>query len=217
MPAIPPLYAILNVPAEATSVDDAAHRARRFLQAGISLVQIRAKTLEQASLEALIREVVHERDRLAPGTQILINDFPELVETTGADGAHVGVDDYEPHFRPMLGSSKLLGVSTHSLEDIALTNAWPIDYIGFGPVFSSSTKYGHAPITGVGMLRQASSRSTKPVVAIGGISSEEAEELYKAGAASLAVISDLEEAEDLQALCEHYGTAFERALNPRRQ
>jgi thiamine-phosphate pyrophosphorylase len=98
----------------------------------------------------------------------------------------------------LLGDKAIIGFSTHSLEQVERAPFDEIDYIGFGPIFDSQTKPGANPTVGIDLLRKAVQLSKVPVVAIGGIVVGTAAEVYKTGAASAAVIRDLEIAADLK-------------------
>jgi len=103
----------------------------------------------------------------------------------------------------------IIGVSTHNLEDITFVNSQLVDYLGFGPIFESTTKSGHAPVTGLARLQEAVQIAEKPLVAIGGITLERAREVYAAGASSVAVIQDLQGASSVAERVKAYQQVFE--------
>lgn len=122
--------------------------------------------------------------------KLILNDRPSLVAPVGWDGVHVGQDDLAPaEARTILGPRALIGVSTHTDEQVRLAGSEPVDYIAIGPVFSTTSKTGASPVIGLEGVERARALTTKPLVAIGGITLENAACVYDAGADSLAVIS----------------------------
>ena len=121
------------------------------------------------------------------------------VVAVDADGVHVGQDDLPvEQARKLVGPGKLVGLSTHNAEQVmAATSAAP-DYIGFGPIFSTSTKADHDPLVGINGLRQARELTTLPIFAIGGITLKTVPDLLAAGADGVAVVSAILAAPDLQ-------------------
>lgn len=182
---LPPLYAIADL--------DHDGEPLRFIEdllcAGVELLQLRAKALSDEAFRRIAEQVIPLVKNRA---RVIINDRVELCLGIGADGVHLGQSDTPAQeARRVLGARALIGLSTHSLDDVSAANALAINYIGFGPVFRSTTKFGHAPEVGVEGVRAAVLQSKFPVVAIGGITPSKARELFLAGASSVAVISDL--------------------------
>jgi thiamine-phosphate pyrophosphorylase len=131
------------------------------------------------------------------GAIIVVNDRPDIASLASADGVHLGQDDIEPTAaRRILGEQALIGISTHTAEQVRAALEQPIDYIAVGPVYGTSTKdTGHADV-GTTFVREAvaivtESGRPRPIVAIGGITLDRARDVLEAGAASVAVISDL--------------------------
>jgi thiamine-phosphate pyrophosphorylase len=105
---------------------------------------------------------------------------------------HVGQEDLGVEdARAICGPDRWVGVSAHTLEQVAEANLTSADYVAFGPIFPTATKKNPDPVVGTDLLRQARRITKKPLVAIGGITLERAAEVYRAGADSLAVIRDL--------------------------
>lgn len=164
---------------------------------GARLIQLRAKGLSD-------REVLAWVDRLLPlcaadRIPMLVNDRPDLALVTNASGAHVGQRDLPAReARALLGSDRLLGGSSHDLEQAqALEASQALDYIAFGPVFLSPTKQGHAEVTGLASLAAVCARAALPVCAIGGITSPaRMAAVARAGAHLGAVVSAVQEASD---------------------
>ncbi|MBF0309525.1 MAG: thiamine phosphate synthase [Magnetococcales bacterium] len=130
--------------------------------------------------------------RHASDTRILINDHPELVRLCRADGIHVGQNDRSvAECRRELGQEALIGLSTHTLDEVRWANGEAADYIGFGPVFGTTTKADALQPRGVALLARACVLSTWPVIAIGGIGVEELPAIVGSKAAGAAMISGL--------------------------
>ena len=123
---------------------------------------------------------------------MIINDRVDVAIAAGADGVHLGQDDLPPgRVRSLVGPDRIIGFSTHTLEQASAANSLPIDYIAIGPMFETSTKEKPDPVVGLDLLRAIKQQASKPLVAIGGITLERARSVIEAGADSVAVISDL--------------------------
>jgi thiamine-phosphate pyrophosphorylase len=110
---------------------------------------------------------------------------------SGADGVHLGQDDLAPSAaRPIVGDAAIIGRSTHTETELDAAAKEPVDYVAIGPVFGTATKATGHDAVGLEMVRRAT-RTGRPVVAIGGITLDTAASVIAAGAASVAVISDL--------------------------
>lgn len=141
---------------------------------------------------------------------VIVNDRADLARLSGADGVHMGQDDLGPAAaRRILGGSAVIGLSTHSADQVRAASRLPADYIAVGPVFGTPTKdtgYREVGTHGVAeaaaILREAGSDT--PLVAIGGITLERARDVMAAGAASVAVISDLLSTGDPEARVREY-------------
>ena len=130
--------------------------------------------------------------------RIIINDRLDVAAAARADGVHLGQDDLPPdRARAVLGPDAIIGFSTHNLEQALEADSTSADYIAFGPVFQTSTKENPDLVVGLEQLAEIKRRVSKPVVAIGGITLERAASVIEAGAASVAVISDLYSAGDI--------------------
>lgn len=187
--SLPQVYAVVDVEVAAAWRFAPLDLARAYLEGGIRFLQVRGKALSAAALVDLSTAIValaRPFDAL-----VIVNDRADVAAVAAAAGVHVGQDDLAPaDARAVVGSGRLVGVSTHTEAQIARAAASPADYIAVGPVFGTRTKdTGYAPV-GLDLVRRAAA-SGKPVVAIGGITLARAPEVIAAGAASLAVISDL--------------------------
>jgi thiamine-phosphate pyrophosphorylase len=126
------------------------------------------------------------------GVRLIVNDRADLCLASGFDGVHVGQDDLTPaSARMVVGENRWVGVSTHNPEQVAEADQWPVDYIAVGPVFATGSKAKPDPVIGLEGVRKARQLTTKPLVAIGGITRENCRSVIDAGADSVAVIADL--------------------------
>lgn len=164
-----------------------------WLKAGIDLVQLRAKTMASGEFLELAREAAVRCH--AAGATFIVNDRADVARMSGADGLHVGQTDLLPSdARTMVGGASIVGLSTHT--DAQATDAvrQPIDYLAIGPVYPTMTTDAGNAVVGLEGVRRAATIASKaglPLVAIGGITLERAPDVLAAGAASVAVISDL--------------------------
>jgi thiamine-phosphate pyrophosphorylase len=186
---LPPLYAVLDADVAARFGWTIPDLARACLDGGARLFQVRGKALGSSELLELASAVV----RLARpyGATVIVNDRPDVARLADASGVHVGQDDLTPDdARRIVGEEAIVGVSTHTRDQIAEAVRTTADYIAVGPVFGTDTKdTGYTPV-GLDLVGHAAA-SGRPVVAIGGITLARAEAVLAAGATSVAVISDL--------------------------
>lgn len=169
-------------------------RPRAWLEAavegGVDLIQLRDKDLDDDGIVAAAREFK------ATGALFILNDRPDLVRSAAADGVHVGQDDLSAvEAREIVGGEHLVGLSTHSPEQIDAAAGAPVDYIGVGPVHATPTKPGR-PAVGHDLVRYAATASPVPFFAIGGISPVNAADVRAAGASRIAVVRALTGAAD---------------------
>jgi thiamine-phosphate pyrophosphorylase len=187
------LYAICDAELCAQAGWSLVDLAAACFDGGARLLQIRAKTLSgQAFLDVAASVVELGR---ACGALVVVNDRADIARLAGAGGVHVGQDDLTPlQVRAVAGADTVVGLSTHTLEQVHAAVRAPVDYLAIGPLYSTSTKATGYEAVGLGGLRQASltaSAARLPVVAIGGITLERAPQLIEGGAAAVAVIGDL--------------------------
>lgn len=171
---------------------------REYLSAGVKLVQLRAKDLPSNEFFALA-QAARESTRRA-GATLIVNDRVDIALGVGADGVHLGQDDLPlVAAKNIIANRLLVGISTHELVQANQAENCGADYIGFGPIFGTTTKQtGHSP-RGLDMLREIKNAVKIPVVAIGGIKETNVVDVWKAGADSAAIISDLMGAENVAA------------------
>src|SRR6266404_8308272 len=185
--ALPPLYVILDA---ALLPSDPIELTKRMLDAGARLFQYRNKTSSS-------RELLHASQALCMtvrqhGGTFLVNDRADISRLAAASGVHLGQDDLSAAAaREVVGGDCLIGLSTHNSRQFVAAVESSADYIAVGPIFSTSGKHNPDPVVGVDLIRSARKLTTKPIVAIGGITLERAREVIDAGADSVAVISDI--------------------------
>jgi thiamine-phosphate pyrophosphorylase len=182
----PPLYAILDV----ASINSEARIPEVLAESGVGLIQVRDKHASARELFEASKGLV---DRLFPkGVRVIVNDRPDVASMVGAGGVHVGQDDLPVEAaRACCGGGLWVGVSTHNLEQFQQATTTSADYIAVGPIFPTATKENPDPVVGLDLIRAARRLTRKPLVAIGGITVQSAESVYRAGADSIAVVSDL--------------------------
>lgn len=177
---------------------DRADWVARLLPLGVKTIQLRAKDLAGAALEAEVGRAIALGRQY--GAQVYINDHWQLALQHGAYGVHIGQDDLPGTDLAALRAAGLrLGVSTHGYAEIARALAVKPSYLAIGTLFHSPSKtFAHAPL-GLPAFRRLRALVDVPVVAIGGITAERAPAVYAAGADGIAVISDVTQAPDLPA------------------
>src|SRR5262249_8792649 len=128
----------------------------------------------------------------AAGAKLIINDRVDVALTAEADGVHLGQDDLSvEEARELLEEGKIIGLSTHSLEQFQAGLQTSADYLAVGPIYATTTKENPDPVVGLELITAAKAITDRPIVAIGGITVERAPEVIAAGADSVAVISAL--------------------------
>jgi thiamine-phosphate pyrophosphorylase len=184
---IPRLYAILDA-ALVSGVEEKT--AATLAEAGVQLIEYRNKKATSRTFFDISNAICARLSRYA--VRFIVNDRPDIAFLVGAGGVHVGQDDLPvAEARLVCGPERWVGLSTHNLEQVRAAEETTADYVAFGPVFATPTKERADPVVGIETLRQARRLTTKPLVAIGGITLDRAKEVYAAGADSLAVIRDL--------------------------
>ena len=158
---------------------------------GASLIQLREKRMAAREFYEEAKAAVAATAQW--GVKLLINDRVDIALAVGAHGVHLGQDDMPPDAaRKLLGPDALIGYSTHSVEQAIAATKLPIDYLAVGPIFATTTKSDTAPVVGLEGLRAVREATGDfPLVAIGGITRENAPEVLQAGADSVALISAL--------------------------
>ena len=208
--ALPPLYVILDA---VLLPSDPVDFLKRLMKAGARLFQYRNKTAPAREvLQAVQALTVTARQEKA---LFLANDRPDIARLAWANGVHVGQDDLEvAAARAIVGPDAIVGISTHNLEQLKAAAATDADYIAVGPVFETKSKVQPDPVVGLELIREARRLTRKPLVAIGGITLERAEEVFRAGADSVAVISDILAAKNPPARVKQYLDIVPGAAQP---
>lgn len=169
--------------------------AAACLDGGATLLQVRAKAISSGEMLQAAEAIV-ERAKSA-NALVIVNDRADVARAAGAGGIHVGQEDLTPRqARTVVGDAMIVGFSTHTMEQLERAFEEPISYAAVGPIFGTDTKATGYEAVGLGHLQRAATRAAEfstplPVVAIGGITLERAPGVIAAGAASVAVISDL--------------------------
>jgi thiamine-phosphate pyrophosphorylase len=187
---LPRLYPII-VPSRigAGSLDDLLHFARELVLGGATILQLREKHASAASVLRLGREL---RRALPSTVKIVLNDRPDLALAAGLAGVHVGQGDLPPESaRKIIGPEGWLGVSTHNPSQVEAADQTSANYVAIGPIFTTSSKDNPDPVLGLDGLRKARLLTSKPLVAIGGITLQNFRQVLEAGADSVAVIGEL--------------------------
>jgi len=176
------------------------------LNGGVDIVQLREKELGRAEIErsaAVFRRLCDVYSAL-----FIVNDDPDLARSCDADGVHVGQDDASVEAaREALGPDAIVGLSTHSAEQIADANQRAVDYISVGPIWETPTKAGR-PAVGLELVAHAAEHATRPFFGIGGVDPSNAEQVVRAGGRRLCAVRAIRDAEDPAAAA----TALRRAF-----
>ena len=187
------LYLILDAALVSQAVlEDVLDEA---VQAGVRIVQYRHKnsSMQEAYLRAKKLRALVPRGKML----FIVNDRCDLALAVEADGVHLGQEDLPVALaRIILGTNRLIGLSTHHADQVRAASQDEADYLGFGPIFPTTTKVQHDPVVGVEGLARIRTLTPLPVFAIGGISSSAVSGLRKAGADGVAVASGILRASD---------------------
>jgi thiamine-phosphate pyrophosphorylase len=194
------LYGILDLGYVAHA--DAERVVSQMIEGGVDALQLRAKNQSESEIERLAARVAPITE--SAGIPLILNDYPQLVPSVGAQGAHVGQDDFSVADarwragRALAGevAPPIIGRSTHSLAQAAAAEEEGADYIGFGPLFATPTKPGR-PAIGLEGIRAAHGHAKIPIFCIGGIKLENLETVLAAGARRVVIVSGLLQAADI--------------------
>ena len=179
---------------------------RAALSGGVDIVQLREKELGRRAIErsaATFRRLCDTYSAL-----FVINDDPDLARACNADGVHLGQDDMPvEEARAILGPDAIIGLSTHSTEQIAAAGEQQIDYMSVGPIWETPTKVGR-PAAGLEPISHAAANAERPFFAIGGIDLSNVRGVIEAGARRLCVVRAIRDAEDPAAVAKRLRGAF---------
>ena len=191
------LYGILDMGYVAPS--ETIRVASEMLEGGVEILQLRAKNFQPDQILKLAVPLVPICKSF--GVPFIINDYPEVVVESGADGVHVGQDDIlVAEARALIGPDKIVGLSTHSLLQAKSALQEKPDYIGFGPLFSTPTKPDYTSI-GTSRISEVHRLVPLPIYCIGGIKLENLTEVLAAGAQCVVIVSGILKAEKIADYC----------------
>lgn len=175
---------------------------------GAGMVELRDRDLPRSVFERSGR--TYRRLANTYSALFIVNDDPYLALALSADGVHVGQDDIDPtEARRIMGPDAIIGLSTHSREQIEAATRAPVDYISVGPVWETPTKEGR-PATGLELLSEAAAIAEQPWFAIGGIDESNVEQVLSAGAKRVCVVRAIRDSRDPRAAA----TALFDAVDP---
>lgn len=175
---------------------------------GVTLAQLREKDLPASKLLDLAKEAV--KVARLNGARLLVNDRTDIALAAGADGVHLTSKSYSPvHARALLGKDKLIGVSTHSIEEALRAEEDGADFVTFGPVFHTPSKEGMGAPLGTDELRKAAQRLSIPVYGLGGVGPNNIEKVISTGA-NAALISAIMADDDPEKAASSLLAAIER-------
>ena len=190
------LYVVLG--REQSRGRDFLEVTRAAIAGGAGAIQLRDKELGKRDLlewAKRLREITAEA-----GVTFLINDHPDVALASGADGVHLGQDDFPiPQARDILGPSMIIGASTHSLEQAQRAEQEGASYVNVGPIFPTATKKGGHPPVGPELIRTVLDRVSIPVTTMGGINLDNVDQVLAQGVRRIAVVSAVVGAPDIQA------------------
>ena len=186
LPRVYPILDTESLDARAILLETAA---AAFLDGGAGILQIRHKRQWSRGFFASARTVA--RLCREAGATLIVNDRADFALLLEA-GLHVGQDDLPPRdARQLMGRDTMVGFSSHNVAQLCAAGGEPVDYVALGPVFATASKLNPDPVTGIEEIRRCRSLIEKPLVAIGGITLENALDVLRAGADSVAVIAGL--------------------------
>jgi len=162
--------------------------ARLAIRGGADTIQFRQKSGSTREMIQVARDV--KQVCAASGVTFIVNDRVDVAIASEADGVHLGQDDFPiPLARELLGKGCVIGGSAATLEEARTCLSEGADYVGFGPVYPTTSKDDAGPVSGISILKGVVESIPLPIIAIGGVSAENAAEVKKAGAHGVAVIS----------------------------
>jgi thiamine-phosphate pyrophosphorylase len=185
LPKSPFLYPILDT----EFTNDITGDAQKLIRAGVKLLQLRAKNQTKRQIYELairLNGICSDQN-----VSLVINDHVDVALVIDSSGVHLGQDDFPVQEARELLGNRLIGYSTHTLEQFRLAQKSPVDYIAIGPVYDTTTKQTSNTVLGIAAVDSWLQNKTKPVVAIGGIQLQHIRELLTAGADGIAMISAL--------------------------
>jgi thiamine-phosphate pyrophosphorylase len=210
------LYGIVDL--GYVSAANACAAAEQMCAGGVDIIQLRAKHGDELEIEALGNELIRITE--GAGVPLIINDHPHLVPSIGAQGAHVGQDDFSVEDarwragRSLAGEvlPPIVGKSTHSFAQAVAAAEAGADYIGFGPLYPTPTKAGR-PAIGLEEIRRVHEAVSIPIFCIGGIKRENLETVIAAGSRRVVIVSGILQSPDIAAYCREVKAMLEQVSN----
>lgn len=203
------LYLVCGLPGEKPDAGQLPDLLRSAVAGGVEIFQLREKRLADDELTAVANATQALCERI--GALFIVNDRPAVAAESGADGIHVGQEDMPvAEVREMVGPDMLLGLSTHTPEEIDAADPELVDYIGVGPVHETPTKEGR-PAVGPELVRYAAEHAPVPFFAIGGLNAGNLGEVIDAGATRAVVLRAIAEATDPEAAARELRDALDQA------
>ncbi len=194
-----------------------AELARRAMRGGADTIQLREKRPLSARELIAIGDEVRQVVESGEGCALIVDDRVDVARAVGAHGVHLGRTDLPPEVaREILGPEAVLGGTANSYEEALQVAAGPVDYLGVGPVFGTSSKVNPAPDLGLENLARICRDCDKPVIAIGGISEQRIGAVMECGAHGIAVLSAVVLAEDPEAAAGRMRRALDASRGARR-
>jgi thiamine-phosphate pyrophosphorylase len=184
----------------------------QLCEGGSDIIQLRAKKESPVEIEAMANAILPITR--AAGVPLVINDFPEIARKTGAQCVHLGQEDFfDPGFTqrsqvPALEPETWLGLSSHAPDQAKRAAQAGADYVAVGPVFATGTKPGRVPVT-LEYVRWAAANIALPWFAIGGITLQNLDDVLRAGAIRVCVVSAILNASDVTAACREFKKRLE--------
>jgi thiamine-phosphate pyrophosphorylase len=189
---LPKLYAIVDVMCFAPplrTTNSIVEFARDLGEGGVTLLQYRNK---EGDTRLMLRHAREIKRVLEGKVRLIMNDRADICIAAEYDGVHLGQEDLPAEgARLVVGMERIVGVSTHNIEQVNEADTGASDYVAIGPVFPTTGKKNPDALVGLEGVRAARAATKKPLVAIGGITRNNAKSVIEAGADSVAVISDL--------------------------
>lgn len=177
------------------SVEELCTIVDQAIKGGVSMVQLREKNITDDEYTTIAKKLLSITQK--HNVPLIINDNVDVAKQSGADGVHLGQGDGSTnHARKILGENALIGRSINTAEQLHVAQQEPIDYIGFGPIFATSTKPDHAHPIGLEKLKTYTEKNNLPAVAIGGINEKNAAPILQQDVQGLAVVSAIYNATD---------------------
>lgn len=189
------------------SLENFLEKVETACRSGVTIIQLREKNLTTNQYYQLAKQVKEITD--AYQVPLIIDDRLDVCLAVDAAGLHIGDDELPVSVaRKVLGPEKILGVTAKTVKRALEAETWGADYLGTGAIFPTTTKE-NAPITQISTLKTICQTVAIPVVAIGGLTSENIEQLIGTGIAGVAVVRDLMQAEDIEAKTQAFLTKLD--------